>query len=77
MWVIFAGVSILMTATFVVEDIYVQKSDEDKLRLLLAESIANDETNNNTKETHVLDTESLLKGKDKLKHNIHLNNGDV
>ncbi|CAL7935829.1 unnamed protein product [Xylocopa violacea] len=35
MWIIFAGVSILMTTTFVLEDIYFRKNDPEKLEQLL------------------------------------------
>ncbi|XP_017885825.1 uncharacterized protein LOC108628430 [Ceratina calcarata] len=35
MWVIFAGVSILMTTTFVLEEAYFRKNDNEKLRQLM------------------------------------------
>ncbi|XP_033183579.1 uncharacterized protein LOC117153542 [Bombus vancouverensis nearcticus] len=35
MWVIFAGVSVLMTTTFVLEDIYHGKNDYEKLKQLI------------------------------------------
>ncbi|XP_068967893.1 uncharacterized protein [Bombus flavifrons] len=35
MWVIFAGVSVLMTTTFVLEDIYYGKNDYKKLKQLI------------------------------------------
>lgn len=35
MWVIFAGVSVLMTTTFVLEDIYYGKNDYEKLKQLI------------------------------------------
>lgn len=31
MWVIFAGVSVLMTMTFVMEDLYYGRNDQEKL----------------------------------------------
>ncbi|XP_076248710.1 uncharacterized protein LOC143188385, partial [Calliopsis andreniformis] len=67
MWVIFAGVSILMTATFVVEDGYFRKNDEEKLRRLLNETTINYGSVNDNKDTRILETESLLKEKEKLK----------
>ncbi|XP_071878249.1 uncharacterized protein [Bombus fervidus] len=35
MWVIFAGVSVLMTTTYVLEDIYYGKNDYEKLKQLI------------------------------------------
>ncbi|KAK1124026.1 hypothetical protein K0M31_007052 [Melipona bicolor] len=58
MWVIFAGVSILMTTTFVLEDIYYRKNEHEKSRQLM--NIRNESTSNN-------DTPTFLKDQSKPK----------
>ncbi|KAK9300913.1 hypothetical protein QLX08_006611 [Tetragonisca angustula] len=58
MWVIFAGVSILMTTTFVLEDIYYGKNQHEKSRQLM--NTRNESTSNN-------DTLNFLKGQSKPK----------
>lgn len=58
MWVIFAGVSILMTTTFVLEDIYYGKNQHEKSRQLM--NTRNESTSNN-------DTPNFLKGQSKPK----------
>lgn len=66
MWVVFAGVSILMTATFVVEDIYFRKNDTERLRQLLsAQSEPTAENPDDEKNAHVSETRSIKTERDK------------
>ncbi|XP_076763841.1 uncharacterized protein LOC143431171 [Xylocopa sonorina] len=46
MWIIFAGVSIFMTTTFVLEDVYFRKNDSEKLEQLLATGNGASSSNN-------------------------------
>lgn len=62
MWVIFAGVSVLMTMTFVMEDLYYGKSEQEKLTNQLQNAIQNEQTMLNVNETG-----NLLKEQDKVK----------
>ncbi|CAD1480309.1 unnamed protein product [Heterotrigona itama] len=59
MWVIFAGVSVLMTTAFVLEDIYYGKNDYERSRQLM--NTRNESTSSNN------DTPNFLKGQSKLK----------
>ncbi|XP_076676352.1 uncharacterized protein LOC143373223 [Andrena cerasifolii] len=56
MWVVFAGVSILMTATFVVEDIYFRKNDTERLKQLLSAQSVPAGENPDDKNAHVSET---------------------
>lgn len=62
MWVIFAGVSVLMTMTFVMEDLYYGKSEQEKLTNQLQNAMQNEQTMLNVNETG-----NLLKEQDKVK----------
>lgn len=60
MWVIFAGVSVLMTMTFVMEDLYYGKNEQEKLTNQL-------NTMQNETTLIVNETPNLLKEQDKVK----------
>lgn len=59
MWVVFAGVSILMTATFVVEDIYFRKNDTERLKQLLSAQSGPASENPDDKSAHGSETWSI------------------
>ncbi|XP_016914816.1 uncharacterized protein LOC107999462 [Apis cerana] len=61
MWVIFAGVSVLMTMTFVMEDLYYGKNEQEKLTNQLQNAMQNETMLN------VNETPNLLKEQDKVK----------
>lgn len=61
MWVIFAGVSVLMTMTFVMEDLYYGKNEQERLTNQLQNAMQNETMLN------VNETPNLLKEQDKVK----------
>lgn len=66
MWVIFAGASILMTATFVVEDIYYQKNDIEKPKPLSLEQNGIT-SSDNAKDTNLLEIQDPSNDNEKSK----------